>query len=362
LSVGMRITNLSLTEIHPSPFSLVNSGADALGELHPVTADILDNLGCLYLRLGRLEAAQEYHQRAFTIRTLILDENHLSIATSSTSLSEFYKEIGKYDLALPLCVKSLRIRQIKLRENHPLTLGSLNNLADVFFRLERYKAAICLHKLVLKRRRIHLGCEHEEVAESLNNIGCVNLNLGEYKEAIFRLEEALKIYKKRLGDYHRNTVNTKNNLAIAFSHDSQIELALELQTQVVEFHTKCIGGNNIDAARGMVNLAAISYELQNYTQCELLTLQAINILRQHVDASHPELKMIFNSLFYFVGEMLKSGKEGCLSSHPMTQDILRNHRKRMRVFPKGKPQGFGKQALKHPPAADFTTTEPRSST
>lgn len=90
---------------------------------------------------GKYKEAEQYYTNYLAILTSSLGEDHPKTLSLMNNLGRSYHEQGLYDKAFPLYESCLALRRIKLGEDHPNTLNSMNNLASLFRSLAKYDEA-----------------------------------------------------------------------------------------------------------------------------------------------------------------------------------------------------------------------------
>ncbi len=143
------------------------------------TANVLNNLGTLYIDMKRFEEAQPLYEQALSMLKNIFDEEHYKVASTINNLASLHNRKGEHQRAIEEYKKSLEIT-IK-------TVGTK---------------------------------EHVNAAATLNNIGAAYVTLGNdlakkgekqeaqkaYGEARDYIEQAVTIRLKKLGDKHHHTI------------------------------------------------------------------------------------------------------------------------------------------------------------
>ena len=154
-----------------------------LGENHPDTLTIMNNLAMTYYDQGRYEEAEKLQKQAFQIRREVVGETHLHTQISRSNLASIYTEQGQYEEAEKLHKQVFRIEREVLGETHPRTLVSINNLATTYFQQGRFEEAEKLHKQVFRIRREVLGETHPRTLVSINNLATTYFQQGRFEEA-----------------------------------------------------------------------------------------------------------------------------------------------------------------------------------
>lgn len=226
-----------------------------LGQEHPATADILNNLGRLYTDTGRYEEAAEVLSRCADIDNRMIGANHPSSLTTLDNLAGLYLELGDYDRAETLFSNCLEARKSALGKDHPSTLTTINNISYLYhLKGDHHRAEMILlgsretmerllesgnpaaiHPMLLLAAVWTFQGEHEQ-AETMcmrilkttdkmyeqnnsyaldvdNALGNTYLAMGKYEQAEACYLRCLKGREELLGPNNPLTLTTLNNLS-----------------------------------------------------------------------------------------------------------------------------------------------------
>ena len=100
---------------------MLSASANGRWDLHPDTAQGLNNLAVLYRKQGKYEQAEPLYQRALAINEQQLGSDHPDTAQSLNNLALLYRKQGKYEHAEPLLRRLLSISERQLGPDHPRT-------------------------------------------------------------------------------------------------------------------------------------------------------------------------------------------------------------------------------------------------
>jgi serine/threonine-protein kinase len=166
-----------------------------------LAAEILHNLGGLFLLKGKHAEATKAHQKSLAIRRELLGDFHTDTAESIKELSVVLGTIGKLDEAEKLNREALKILQKIYRGEHPDIASAMTTLASA---IEHKNAAEAekLFREALRMRRKMLGNTHPDVAWTLYNFAYLLYNKGDFTESVRLAEEILTMRGKVLTDEH----------------------------------------------------------------------------------------------------------------------------------------------------------------
>ena len=121
-----------LTEAITLNVQLLTDRIRVLGEDHPDTLTILNNLAGAYESAGRLDEAITLNVQLLTDSIRILGPDHPDTLTSRNNLAGAYESAGRLDEAITLYEQVLTARTRVLGKDHPATLATLNALASAY--------------------------------------------------------------------------------------------------------------------------------------------------------------------------------------------------------------------------------------
>ncbi len=103
-----------------------------LPDEHSDILESVDDLGLLYVKLGRYQEAETLLLEAVEGTRRVFGPDHPHTLESKNDLAVLYKEQARYDEAESLLLETLEGRRKVLGEEHPDTLVSLNNLIELY--------------------------------------------------------------------------------------------------------------------------------------------------------------------------------------------------------------------------------------
>ena len=241
-----------------------------------VEAAVRQTIAGTYVSLGRYEDALEHQERA--VKLLGWPESHEPEALSAAAeLGVLYQRLGRAEAAEGLIRSVLEIRTATLGEDHPASLSSLNQLADFLFSRGRIDEVEPLDRKTLEIRRRVLGEDHPDTLRSLNGLAATLFNQGRYAEAAPLFEEGLDIRQRTLGGNHPETLTLANNLAACYLEQGRYIEAEALQREVVAGRTRVLGPEHDQTAMSIHNLGVTLAQLGRYDESEEQLRKAIEI-------------------------------------------------------------------------------------
>ncbi|MEN8216044.1 MAG: tetratricopeptide repeat protein [Pseudomonadota bacterium] len=255
---ALKITSEILGEKHPVTLSVLNQLAfiyknlghfsealplfekgyrlskEVLGEKHPNTLARLNNLAVIYRDLDRLSEALPLFERGYHLSKEVLGEKHAKTINRLNNLSIIYKDLGRFSAALPLFEKSYRLSKDVLGEKHFLTITIMDNLATIYKDVGHLSEALPLSEKTYRLSKEVLGEKHPNTIISLNNLALIYKDVGRLSAALPLSEKAYHLSKEVLGEKHPDTLNSLDNLARVYIKQGQINKAIQHFEKLVE--------------------------------------------------------------------------------------------------------------------------------
>ena len=343
---GKEISLTRLGENHPNTATILNNLAElyesqgkyeqaeplflqaieidkiALPDNHPSLATHLNNLAGLYRYQGKYEQAEPLFLQAIEIDKIALPDNHPELATDLNNLAGLYRYQGKYEQAEPLFLQAIEIVKIALPDNHPSLATHLNNLAGLYRYQGKYEQAESLFLQAIEIDKIALTDNHPSLANHLNNLAGLYRYQGKYEQAEPLFLQAIEIVKIALTDNHPELATHLNNLAGLYRSQGKYEQAEPLYLQAIEIDKIALPDNHPSLATHLNNLAGLYESQGKYEQAEPLYLQALEILINSVGENHPNTETCWGNFVTFLIQVVTEGRENELSNHPIVQDLI----------------------------------------
>lgn len=297
-STAMLLNNLALTyedrgklkdaaTLHQQALAIRRS---ILGEQHADTAASLYNLALIAHKQGKLAEAASLHRQALAIRRQLLGEQHTDTATSLTDLATIYHEQGKFDDAVSLHQQALAIRRKILGRKHSETLSILSSLAAACQAQGKFDEAIDWLRQALPARR---GVEDNGQAERsaiFDALASVYLAQGKLDDAAFWLQQALVDQRSTGGREQPDLAQALEMLAIAYEEQGQYDKAEALYYQALAIYHQSYGEDHPDAARCSYNLALLYQDRKRIREALPLLQRALSIWQTHYGPDHPDTR------------------------------------------------------------------------
>jgi serine/threonine protein kinase len=201
------------------------------GPDHPLTLEMRGNLGwCLYhdamthdktnpdRHKDRLARARVIDEEVLAARIRILGEDHPETGNVRNNLATVYRELKMYDEADTLAAKDLEISIRTLGETHPDSIVSLANFGNSLRKRNRFDEAITYLERALRGARVSHPKGFQGTAFILGWYGSCLRDLGKYEGAEPMLIEARGIIGRALGDDH--AIAKQMNLGLVMLYEA----------------------------------------------------------------------------------------------------------------------------------------------
>ena len=236
---------------------------DAEAALSTITSDLEHMQGAAaitkaYVSAGRLSEAIALLEQVIT-DCVLLGEDHPNTLSIRNNLAGAYESAGRLTEAITLYEQVLPDSIRVLGEDHPHTLTSRNNLAGAYLSAGRITEAITLYEQVTQDCARVLGEDHPRTLTSRNNLAYAYKSAGRLTEAITLCEQVTKDCARVLGEDHPNTLTSRNNLAGAYLSAGRVTEAIALFEQVLTDRTRILGKDH-PATLATLNALASAYK------------------------------------------------------------------------------------------------------
>jgi eukaryotic-like serine/threonine-protein kinase len=210
-----------------------------------VQADLYRTLGGIYLKLGKLEQADDLLRAALDRRLALSGPRSADVADSLVALGELRDAQADFDEA-----------ERMIREG-------------------------------LDTTRARLGEAHPAVARAATALGRVLVNRGAYDQAVAVLEDAVRLHARPGGDEADFAV-ALGELANAHFYAGRFDSSEAFNRRALAIERRIHGDRHPFVADTLINLGAIEFERARYGEAEALQRDAAEIKRAWYGGDHPQ--------------------------------------------------------------------------
>ena len=196
------------------------------GPGHPATLNPLANAAGAHVKLEHLDEARTYYEEMLAAWSTVHGEDKTTAFVIDV-LGVVDEREGKLDDALRRATKALEIRERVLVPHHVELGASHHNVGNVLLRQGKLEEA---REHFVRATEIHtegLGKDHPLVAQARAGIGEIDQRLGKLESAYENLEAATKVFTKAYGAEHPQTLEGRISLASVDEAAGRHETALE---------------------------------------------------------------------------------------------------------------------------------------
>jgi CHAT domain-containing protein/Tfp pilus assembly protein PilF len=259
-------------------------------------AAIQNNLGNLYVKLGKFALAEKLFTDSRDHLVKFLGPTHLDVAQCLSNLADLYRRTSRRELAEPLLQQSLAIREKSRGPQHPDVADALNNLGILYQELRRFRDAEQALARALSIRQKSFGSDDITVAQVLNNLGSVYVGAVRYEEAAIAFQRALDMRIAKLGDKHVEVAQSLSNLAGLSILQGRLVEAEPLLQRAIIIREAAWGAVHPDLAISLQQMAILEEERGNYSPAEQLYKRCLTINEQAFGPSHDSLSASLEGL------------------------------------------------------------------
>ncbi len=218
----------------------LNQRKSLFGSDSPEVAESLTALGLLRSDQARLQEAEQLTRQGLEMSERRLPPNHPARAQALRAYGKVLAERGSYDPAIAALNEA--VRQQSAPGVAPAELAeSLSMLADADYSAGHYDVCNSLYPRILAMRRQIYGERHPLVADTLGSMAAVQSDLGYYTEAERLDRQSLDIVQAYYGSDHPKTANRLTNLAQALTYQHKFDEGVSLLNQALAIEEHIYG-------------------------------------------------------------------------------------------------------------------------
>lgn len=219
------------------------------GPVHATTADLLDELACLYREQDRGAEAEALFLRALAITEALEGAAHPHTAGKLHNMALFYAQKQDFPRAEALFVRALAIWELHPDQDPNFMAATLTQLAGVYRFQELYARAEPYSRRALALYEHTLPARHIHVATACHNLGLLCVNLERYSEAEILFARALEINEQARGKDHPETASVLWGLAWCRWMQGNYPETDHLFRRALEIYTRSYGQDHSQVTR-----------------------------------------------------------------------------------------------------------------
>jgi len=262
--------------------SLLRSALDQrkllFGSDSPEVAESLTALGLLRSDQAHLEEAEQLTRQGWEMGKRHLPPNHPAIAKATLAYGKVLAERGSYDQAIAALTEAVRLQSAPGVAPADLAT-SLSALADAHYRAGHYDACKSLYTRVLEMHRHIYGERHPLVADDLGSLAAVQRDLGYYSEAERLDRQALDIAQSYYGNNHPKTAGCLTALAESLTYENKYDEAVSSLDQALAIQERVYGPVHPSVAETLNELGNVASMRDHLDEAEARFQRAADIYR-----------------------------------------------------------------------------------
>ena len=248
-------------------------GADS-----PEAAESLTALGLLRSDQAHLEEAEQLTRQGWEMAKRHLPPNHPAIAKATLAYGKVLAERGSYDQAITALDEAVRLQSAPGVAPADLATN-LSALADAHYRAGHYDACKSLYTRVLEMHRQIYGERHPLVADDLGSLAAVQRDLGYYSEAERLDRQALDIAQSYYGNNHPKTAGCLTALAESLTYENKYDEAVSSLDQALAIQERVYGPAHPSVAETLNELGNVASMRDHLDEAEARFQRAADIYR-----------------------------------------------------------------------------------
>ncbi|MBZ5663113.1 MAG: serine/threonine-protein kinase [Acidobacteriia bacterium] len=241
-------------------------------------AESLTALGLLRSDQAHLEEAEQLVRQGLEMAKRHLPPNHPAIAKATLAFGKVLAERGSYDQAIHALNEAVRLQSAPGVAPADLAT-SLSTLADAHYSAGHYDVCQSLYSRVLAMHRQIYGERHPLVADDLASMAAVQLDLGYYSEAERLDRQALDIIQSYYGDNHPKTANRLTALAQPLTYQKKYDEAVSALEQALAIDQRVYGPAHPSVAETLNELGNVASMREHLDEAEERFERAADIYR-----------------------------------------------------------------------------------
>src|ERR1700675_2835641 len=262
--------------------SLLRSALDQrkslFGADSPEVAESLTALGLLRSDQAHLEEAEQLTRQGLEMAKQHLPPNHPAIAKATLSFGKVLAERGSYDQAIDALNEAVRLQSAPGVAPADLAT-SLSALADAHYRAGHYDTCKSLYTRVLEMHRQIYGERHPLVADDLGSLAAAQRDLGYYSEAERLDRQALDIAQSYYGNNHPKTAGCLTALAESLTYQKKYDEAVSALEQDLANQERVYGPVHPSVAETLNELGNVASMRDQLDDAEARFQRAADIYR-----------------------------------------------------------------------------------
>jgi serine/threonine protein kinase/tetratricopeptide (TPR) repeat protein len=248
-------------------------GADS-----PEAAESLTALGLLRSDQAHLDEAEQLVREGLEMARRHLPPNHPALAKANLAYGKVLAQRGFYDRAIDALNEAVRLQSAPGVAPADLAT-SLSMLADAHYSAGHYDICRSLYTRVLEMHRQIYNPRHPLIADDLGSLAAVQRDLGFYSEAEQLDRQALEIAQSYYGHDHPQTAGRLTALAESLTYQKKYDEAVAALEQALAIQERVYGPAHPSVAETVNELGNVASMRDQLDEAEARFRRAVDIYR-----------------------------------------------------------------------------------
>ena len=249
---------------------------DARGAWSVEVGSSLVALGQLRTDQAQYAAAESLARAGLAITSAKLPATHPRVAEATEALGRALVDKGDYVAAIPVLQEAVRLRSARGQQSAEFA-SSAYELANAHFYAGHYDISDSLNRIVLAVHRHIFGERHPSVSDDLINLGATQFERGNYAEAEAIFRQALEITKSYYGPDHWKVAGNLTMLGRSLVKQSKFDEATQIIKEALAIRERVYGPVHPNVASTVNELGGIALQTNRYDDAEAAFRRMISI-------------------------------------------------------------------------------------
>lgn len=241
-------------------------------------AESLTSLGLLRSDQARLEEAEQLVRDGLAMTRRHVPPNHPALAKANLAFGKVLAQRGFYDRAIDALNEAVRLQSVPGVAPADLAT-SLSNLADAHYSAGHYEVCRSLYTRVLEMHRKIYDPRHPLIADDLGSLAAVQRDLGFYSDAEQLDRQALDIVQSYYGHDNPQTAGRLTALAESLTYQNKYDDAVSALEQALAIQERVYGPAHPSVAETVNELGNVASMRDKLDEAEAYFRRAVDIYR-----------------------------------------------------------------------------------
>ncbi len=298
----------------------VQLAIDLKGEDSPEAIETKNQLGIAYLAGSKLHEALQLQQRNLEFSRVRLGEVHPVTIAILQNLAETHSNLGDFDKAIPLMHETIKL-QTELDGANSIRVRDLqNSLAQIYYLASDIaNATTILEQLLNSRSKPEDSSENLQVSIRIADVIAIQ---GQFERAEPTYQKALAFAEETYEEGHPYITSAMKNLAMIYRGMGRNNEAIDLMEKVLSINRKKLGLSHQDTIAAMGDLGTFHQDIFQSSKAFPLFVEAYDLtVSELVGITRTcQLQQLtwgednyFNSVLYLLFDIISKQGFGCFA-------------------------------------------------